>query len=138
MPRFDEYHEAVKNALVKDGWTITDDPLTVEYEDVFLYADLGAEKALAAEKGAEKIAVEIKVFGSVSNFSELQKAAGQYQMYAIYLHELEPERKVFLAISAEIYNDFFQRPSVKFFVNKINIKILVFDSEKEEIVQWIK
>ena len=93
---------------------------------------------MAAEKGTEKIAVEIKVFGSVSNFSELQKAAGQYQMYAVYLQEIEPERKVFLAISADIYNDFFQRPSVKFFVDKINIKILVFDSEKEEIVQWIK
>lgn len=59
-------------------------------------------------------------------------------MYAIYLQEIEPDRKVFLAISEEIYNEFFQRPSVKFFVNKINIKILVFDSEKEEIVQWIK
>jgi hypothetical protein len=138
MPRLDKYHEAVRNALVKDGWTITDDPLTVEFEDVYLYADIGAERTLAAEKGTDKIAVEIKVFGSVSSFSELQKAAGQYQMYAIYLQEIEPERKVFLAISEEIYNDFFQRPSVKFFVNKITIKILVFDSEKEEIVQWIK
>jgi hypothetical protein len=138
MPRLDKYHEAVRNALVKDGWTITDDPLTVEFEDVYLYADVGAERTLAAEKGTDKIAVEIKVFGSVSSFSELQKAAGQYQMYAIYLQEIEPERKVFLAISEEIYNDFFQRPSVKFFVNKITIKILVFDSEKEEIVQWIK
>lgn len=73
MPRFDEYHEAVKNALIKDGWTITDDPLTVEYEDVFLYADLGAERTLAAEKGAEKIAVEIKIFGSRSLFSDLEK-----------------------------------------------------------------
>lgn len=26
MPRKDRIHEAVKNALVKDGWTITDDP----------------------------------------------------------------------------------------------------------------
>jgi XisH protein len=137
MPRFDKYHEAVKNALIKEDWTITDDPLTVEFEDVYLYADLGAEKTLAAEKGTEKIAVEIKVFGSVSNFSELQKAVGQYQMYVVYLQETEPERKVFLAISKTIYNDFFQRPSVKFFVSKINLRILVFDSEKEEIVQWI-
>jgi XisH protein len=137
MPKLDKHHEAVKNALIKDGWTITDDPLTVEFEDVYLYADIGAERTLAAEKGAERIAVEIKVFGSVSNFSELQKAAGQYQMYVIFLQELEPERKVFLAISQEIYNEFFQRPSVKFFVRKIGIKILVFDSEKEEIVQWI-
>jgi hypothetical protein len=27
MPAKDIYHETVKNALIKDGWTITDDPL---------------------------------------------------------------------------------------------------------------
>ena len=53
MPRFDKHHEAVKNALIKDGWTITDDPLTVEFEDVYLYADIGAERTLAAEKGTD-------------------------------------------------------------------------------------
>ena len=46
MPRFDQYHEAVKNALIKDGWTITDDPLTLEFEDVFLYTDLGGDRRL--------------------------------------------------------------------------------------------
>ncbi|MGH7999083.1 MAG: element excision factor XisH family protein [Brasilonema sp.] len=27
MPVRDRYHQSVKNALIKDGWTITDDPL---------------------------------------------------------------------------------------------------------------
>jgi hypothetical protein len=27
MPARDLYHDAVKNALVKDGWTITHDPI---------------------------------------------------------------------------------------------------------------
>ncbi|CCQ59468.1 hypothetical protein CWATWH0005_1292 [Crocosphaera watsonii WH 0005] len=27
MPAKDIYHDAVKNALIKDGWKITDDPL---------------------------------------------------------------------------------------------------------------
>lgn len=137
MPRFDKYHEAVKNALIKDGWTITDDPLKIEFEDTRLWADIGAEKTFAAEKGNQKIAVEVKVFGSVSTFSELQKAAGQYQMYVMFLAELEPDREVFLAVSKDIYDEFFQRPSVKFFVNKIKIKFLIFDNEKEEIVKWI-
>jgi hypothetical protein len=59
-------------------------------------------------------------------------------MYVVFLAELDPQREVFLAVAKEIYDDFFQRPSVKFFVNKINIKLLVFDNEKEEVVQWIK
>ena len=31
MPRKDFYHEVVVNALIKDGWTITDDPLVLSY-----------------------------------------------------------------------------------------------------------
>ena len=27
MPAKDAYHDAVKRALIKEGWTITDDPL---------------------------------------------------------------------------------------------------------------
>ncbi|MEC4983969.1 MAG: element excision factor XisH family protein [Oscillatoria sp. PMC 1068.18] len=42
-------HETVKNALVKDGWVITDDPFVIEFKGVRLYADLGVEKPIAAE-----------------------------------------------------------------------------------------
>ena len=59
MPARDLYHDAVKNALVKDGWTITHDPFIVEIEGDRLYIDLGAERVIAAEKGTRKIAVEI-------------------------------------------------------------------------------
>lgn len=58
MPRRDIIHEAVKNALVKDGWTITDNPLFLEYGTEDMYVDLGAERLLAAERGTERIAVE--------------------------------------------------------------------------------
>ena len=44
MPRKDQIHEAVRNALVKDGWTITDDPCRIEYEEADVYADLRIEK----------------------------------------------------------------------------------------------
>jgi hypothetical protein len=42
MPAKDVIHDAVKNALVKDGWTITDDPLRLKYKAVNLSVDLGA------------------------------------------------------------------------------------------------
>jgi hypothetical protein len=32
MPAKDLYHEAVKNALIKDGWTITADPYPIEFD----------------------------------------------------------------------------------------------------------
>ena len=56
------YHDAVKSALVKDGWTITHDPYHLPSAGKHLYVDLGAEQFLAAEKMTDKIAVEIKSF----------------------------------------------------------------------------
>jgi hypothetical protein len=77
MPQYDLYHNTVKNALVKDGWVITDDPFVIEFKGLRLYADLGAEKLLAAEKHERKVVIEIKVFNSPSLVTELEKAVGQ-------------------------------------------------------------
>ena len=96
MPQYDLYHDTVKNALVKDGWIITDDPFTIEFKGVYLYADLGAEKLLAAEKSEHKIVVEIKVFNSPSLMTELEKAVGQYGIYRTFLRRVNPERKLYL------------------------------------------
>jgi len=60
MPARDIYHDHVKAALVKDGWTITDDPLKLSFGRKNIYVDLGAERLIAAAKGGQKIAVEIK------------------------------------------------------------------------------
>jgi len=53
MPAKDTIHDAVKNALIKDGWKITHDPYTIKYEEVTAYADLGAELIFAAEKSQD-------------------------------------------------------------------------------------
>ncbi len=59
----DVFHQQVKNALIKDGWHITHDPLTIRIsEAVKLQIDLAAETTIAAERDSEKIAVEIKSF----------------------------------------------------------------------------
>jgi hypothetical protein len=74
MPAKDIYHDAVKKALVKDGWNITHDPLRLQWGAKDLYIDLGAEQLLAAEKGERKIAVEIKGFVSPSAVADLENA----------------------------------------------------------------
>jgi XisH protein len=68
MPAKDRYHDTVKNALIKDGWTITHDPLRIRLaRGKNLFVDLGAERLLAAERGTEKIAVEVKSFSTAGN-----------------------------------------------------------------------
>ena len=67
MPALDRYHAVVRAALIKDGWTITDDPLQLPIGRRTLAIDLGAEKALiGAQRDTQRIAVEIKTFGGVS------------------------------------------------------------------------
>jgi hypothetical protein len=39
MPARDIYHDAVKNALVKEGWIITDDPLHLKWGHKDMYVD---------------------------------------------------------------------------------------------------
>ncbi len=103
MPAKDRYHDAVKSSLIRDGWTVTHDPLTLRWGKKDLFVDLGAERLLAAEKDQEKIAVEVKSFIGRSEAEELEKALGQYILYQDIMEELEPERELFLA--AQVAND---------------------------------
>ncbi|MFB2769127.1 element excision factor XisH family protein [Pelatocladus sp. BLCC-F211] len=137
MPQYDLYHNEVKNALVKDGWVITDDPFTLEYKGLRLYADLGAEKLLSAEKMLQKIVIEIKVFNSPSLITELEKTLGQYSIYLSVLKRINPERKLYLAITETVYIDFFQKPAIQDILSDQQINYLIFDPNQEVIVQWI-
>jgi hypothetical protein len=40
MPPRDLHRDAVKESLVKDGWTVTDDPCTMKFGALRLFADL--------------------------------------------------------------------------------------------------
>jgi hypothetical protein len=48
MSRKDRFHQAVRKALKKAGWTITHDPLPLKVGNLRLQVDLGAEKLIAA------------------------------------------------------------------------------------------
>ena len=85
----DLFHQAVKQALIKDGWTITSDPLTIRIDRVKLEIDLAAEKVFAAEKDGQKIAVEVKSFINPSNISDFHNALGQFLSYRLALQMTE-------------------------------------------------
>jgi hypothetical protein len=134
----DAFYQQVKNALIKDGWKITGDPLTISIsESIKVHIDLAADNAIAAERDNDKIAVEIKSFISGSDINEFHTALGQYLNYRQALEINEPDRIVYLAVPQETYKDFFQLPFVQLSVQTYQIKIIVYDPKKEEIKQWI-
>lgn len=137
MPAKDLYHDAVKNSLIKDGWLIIADPYIIKYEDAELYADLAAEKPIAAERQGRKIVVEIKSFVGKSQMYDFHNALGQYIVYRNLIQVSEPEYNLYLAIDDIVYLNFFQRPSVQLITNQNNLQLIVVDIHKEQILQWI-
>jgi hypothetical protein len=137
MPRRDLYHDCVRRALVRDGWTITHDPLIMPFRGRDLYIVLGAEAALGAEKAGEKIAVEIKTFGGSSETQDLERALGQYRVYRFLLSRHDPERVCFLAITLRVYEQIFVDPDVLALIAAEDVRLLVFDPHQEVIEKWI-
>ncbi|MCF2150533.1 XisH family protein [Desmonostoc muscorum LEGE 12446] len=134
----DAFHDAVRQALQKDGWTITDDPLRIQVEEVELLIDLGAEQLLAAEKSGDKIAVEIKTFLQASAISTFHTALGQFLNYQEALELDQPERTLYLAVPNQAYKNFFEKRFVQRMVSKYQLKLLIYDPKKEVIVEWKK
>lgn len=137
MPAKDIYHDTVKNALIKDGWTITDENLRLPWGGTDAYVDIAAEKIFVAEKAGRKIAVEVKSFIGKSNLTELEKAVGQFIIYRLAMRRIDTERELFLAVEQEIYNEFLVNPDVIELVESEKMKILIFDAVREEIVRWM-
>lgn len=136
MPAKDIYHDTVKKALIKDGWTITHDPLRLGWGTDLLYVDLGAERLLTATKKDEKIAVEVKSFVSPSNITSLENALGQYILYQNIIEEIEPERTLYLAVHEEVFSTVFEESLGRMIINKNRLKLLIFNRTEEVIVKW--
>jgi hypothetical protein len=137
MPARDAFHDAVRHALEKDGWTITHDPFPIRAEFGQMYIDLGAEKVLAAERSGQKIAVEIKSFIQNSPISEFHTALGQFINYRTILAEQEPDRILYLAIPLDTYSSFFSLKLVQAIVKENRLKLIVYRPQQEAISQWI-
>ncbi|MBE9223089.1 XisH family protein [Cyanobacterium stanieri LEGE 03274] len=137
MPKKDIYHDAVKNALIKDGWKITADPYKIKYKDAQLFADLALEKPILAEQNERKIIVEIKSFLSPSPMRDFEIALGQYILYKNIITLTAPEYKVYLAIKDDVYENFFKRESIRDITQINKLLLVVVDMEREEILQWI-
>ncbi|MBD2139287.1 XisH family protein [Anabaena sp. FACHB-1237] len=138
MSAKDIFHEVVKIALQKDGWQITNDPLTISVGGVNLSIDLAAQKLIAAEREGQKIAVEVKSFLERSSaISEFHTALGQFINYRGALKRLQPDRTLYLAVPLTTYKTFFQLDFPKDMILENSVKMLIYDVEKGVIFQWI-
>ncbi|BCL33742.1 XisH family protein [Nostoc sp. MS1] len=137
MAAKDKFHAVVRIALEKEQWKITDDPLRLEVGGTKFEIDLGAEKLLAAQRGEEKIAVEIKTFLSDSPLTDYHAALGQFLNYRLALEISDPSRILYLAVPIGVYESFFKREFAQISLERYQIKQIVYDPIQEVILQWI-
>lgn len=109
----------------------------MKYEDAELYADLAAQKPIAAEREGQKIVVEIKSFIGRSLMYDFHSALGQYMVYRNLIQLTAPEYTLYLAIDDVVYTNFFQRKSIQVITKENQLLLIVVEMEKEEILQWI-
>ena len=133
----DIFHENVKQALIEEGWNVTNDPLTFKIGKVQVQIDLGAERLIAAEKGEERIAIEIKTFSSVSFITALYEAIGKYIVYRNVLSLSQSDRTLFLAIPENIYNRFFDEKVIRKTIEDEKIKLVIYNQLTQTITQWV-
>jgi len=137
VPAKDIYHDTVKRALQNDGWTITHDPFPLQIGKKRLSADLGAERLISAERGLQRIVVEVKSFVGPSDVKDLEQALGQYVLYRQILDEMGLGRDLYLAVSQATFNSVFTIELGQVLLKNRVVKLIVFDDEREAIVQWI-
>lgn len=136
----DLIHEAVKRALINDGWDVTHDPFKIELidDDRALEADLGAEKMLAANKGKDKIVVEIKTFGGSSILYKFHEALGQFIDYRDAIEEAGLDRVLYIAVSINTYAEMMEINFIKRRISKYLLKFVIIDIEDQKVERWIK
>lgn len=137
MSARDRYHNWVKETLIQEGWVISHDPLSISIGKISIQIDLGLENLIGAEKGAIKIAVEIKSFVNVSQITNFYAALGQYLCYKVALAEKQPDRTLYLAVPSLVYDMFFTEDLIQKVLQVYPVKLLVYNLSNKEIQSWI-
>lgn len=136
MSARDIFHDAVEQALQKDGWSNISS-MTLRYGTTKLEVDLSAERFFAAQKEDVQIAVEVKSFAAPSVVYEFHQAIGQYLHYRMVLRRLQPQRIPYLSLSIEVYERFFRTEFFQDSLEEHRVNLILVDTASKEIIQWL-
>jgi hypothetical protein len=146
MPQRDAIHNIIRQALIKEGWEITDDPYVISYGERFLFIDLAARldvlngiagRFIGARRDSSRIAVEIKEFRGNSAIADLEQAIGQYVLYRLLLEQVDPDRELYLTVTDKTFEGIFSEPIGELVIRQLPMKLLIVDVEAVEVKRWI-
>jgi hypothetical protein len=134
LPAKDRYHDTVIRALQKAGWSLINEQIAIIVEDRRLWIDIRASKQ--TENMA--ILIEVKGFeGMPSPIEYLANATGKYAMYRAALDYLRIDLPLYMAVPDVAYRGILSEEIGKQTLKHNEVRLIVFDPEREEIVTWI-
>jgi len=134
LPAKDYYHDTVKRALLKDGWTITAEQVKIIVEGRNLFIDM---EIAHVSRGLVAL-IEVKELEEVpSPVEALASALGKYFLYRWALDDAGENTPLFLAVSQATYYGILSEKLGAMSIEHGNVPLLVFDPEREEIVKWL-
>jgi hypothetical protein len=68
----------------------------------------------------------------------LEKDGWTITSYAIAFSEIEPDRKVILAVPLNAYELFFQKIAIQRVLEVKNVAVVVVDTEQKTVQSWIR
>lgn len=133
----DIFHTLVREALENEGWVITHDPFPLHNrKEGGLQTDLGAEKIITAEKGLDRIAVEVKSFVHISIFHDFLLAVGQYYVYRKILSKNDQDRTLYVALPDFVFNRIIRFEWAQEVVEDLEMKFILYDTSQKSITAW--
>jgi hypothetical protein len=136
LPAIDRYQHIVVNALQKVGWRVEDVPYVLRVGRRSVFVDLTAQR-INEDAHEQIIILEVKSFEDQSPVHSLEVAVGQYVIYRALFKEQAVDHPLYLAVPSTAFNGILSE-SIGLIVRKqLGLKLLVFDIDREEIVEWI-
>ena len=134
MSAKDKYHDIVIHALQKEGWHILGEQQRLIVETRTVWIDIRAVKDVPANV----IFVEVKNYENIpSPVAYLESVLGQYLLYRAIITSSNRDEELYLALPQQAMDGIFGEELGKLAIRYYNLKIIVFDVQKESIIQWI-
>ncbi|MBI5669987.1 MAG: fatty-acid synthase [Chloroflexi bacterium] len=134
MPAKDKYHDTVARALGKIGWQVIGEQVRLFYGGRRFWVDLQA----AQSNGAIAILIEVKGFENApSPVDYLYSVIGQYILYLAIIEQSSHPMSLYLAVPVEAYEGVLGEELGQLVIDKVQIRLIVFDPRMEEIIKWI-
>src|SRR4051812_14518573 len=138
MSTREQFRVAVKNALIKDGWTISHDPYLAPFLDGRESYEFASERPMGAERANERIVVEVRSCVGDYELDRFAAALGRYELSRYLVRKGGLDCSIWLAIPDLVYMSVLGMDGGRELQADLRLKLVVIDPFREQVWHWIE